>query len=87
MIARENAVRKVRTFCPCSQFVWDVALFGWLLKTDEHMGKPYMEYRVSREVVGMRPPCAPEGARSEREGAPHDAALHTHVLRVDDVTR
>jgi hypothetical protein len=21
----------------------------------------------------MRPPCAPEGARSEREGAPHDA--------------
>ena len=42
------------------------------------MGKPWNnESRVSREVVGMRPPCAPydsapEGARSEREGAPHD---------------
>ena len=50
-----------------------------LLKTEHiHMGKPWNnESRVSREVVGMRPPCAPydsapEGARSEREGAPHD---------------
>ena len=45
-------------------------LFGSLLKI-EHMGKPWNN--ESAEKWGMRPPCAPEGARSEREGAPHDA--------------
>ena len=28
---------------------------------------------ISEEVVGVRPPCAPKGARSERRGALHDA--------------
>ena len=41
-----------------------------------------MEQRVSREVVDMRPPCAPEGARSEREGAPHDARGRARAARV-----
>ena len=34
-----------------------------------------------RSVVGVRPPCAPKGARSERRGALHDARGCACALR------